>query len=122
MKTLLHPLFMGCLILWISNQLLELNNIYFSPLYSYLDDLLCFPLILTFILAVQRSYFNNDNITIPISHIVFAVAAFIICFELLLPSFSDKYTADVLDVIVYGIGSFAFFKFINKPFASVTSK
>lgn len=122
MKTLLHPLFLVCLVLWSANQLLELNNIYIKPLYSYLDDLLCFPLVLTFILAVQRSYFNDKNITIPAFHIVLAVAAFVLCFELVLPIFKAKFTADIIDVFAYSIGAFSFYIFINRPLTSVPAK
>lgn len=122
MKTLLHPLFLICFALWSANQILELNNIYIKPLYSYLDDLLCFPLILTFILAVQRNYFNDKNITIPASHVVLAVAAFTLCFELVLPFFRAKFTADIIDVFAYSTGALAFYVFINRPLASAPAK
>lgn len=119
MKTLKHPFFIVCFVLWVANQLLELSGIYIRPLYSYLDDLLCFPLTLTIILAAQRAYFNNYSITIPVSHAVFAVAAFTFCFELVLPLFSEKYTADMQDVLAYSIGAFGFEVFLNKPLAPI---
>lgn len=119
MKVLQHPVFILCAALWIINQLLELNSVYVWPLHAYLDDLICFPLILTFILAVQRSYFKNDKMIMPISKTAFAVAAFAFCFELVLPRFREVYTADVLDVIAYSIGAIIFQLFINKPSASV---
>lgn len=117
MRTLQHPFFIVCFVLWGFNQLLELKDIYIWPLFSYLDDLLCFPLTLSFILTVQRLYFNNPNITIPIQHTIFAVAAFTFCFELVLPACSGIYTADVLDVVAYSFGAVGFHLFINKPLA-----
>jgi hypothetical protein len=115
MKTLLQPFFLICCALWILNQLLEQNKIFVLPLFSYLDDLLCLPLTLYFILAVQRLYFRNQGIIIPISHILFAIAAFTVYFELVLPAFSKTYTADVLDVVAYSIGALAFHIIGNKP-------
>lgn len=115
MKTLQLPVFILCILLWVSNQLLELNNIFIWPLHAYLDDLLCLPLVLTFILAVQRAYFKNHRIIIPLRHTFFAVAAFSVCFELVLPLFRDVYRADVLDVLAYSAGAFLFQVLINKP-------
>lgn len=115
MKSLQHPLFIICILLFCLNRALEQAQLYVWPLYAYLDDLLCLPLTLGLILAVQRSYFQNQNMTIPVRHIVFAVAAFSVCFELLLPLYKPLYTADLLDVAAYAVGATVFHQLMNKP-------
>ncbi|MFD2999819.1 magnesium citrate secondary transporter [Pontibacter toksunensis] len=115
MKSLQHPLFLICLLLFCLNRMLELGQVFLWPLYAYLDDLLCLPLTLSLILAVQRAYFRNQSIAIPVKHIFFAVAAYAVCFELLLPLYKPLYTADVLDVLAYALGAVAFHLFMNKP-------
>ncbi|RDV14363.1 hypothetical protein DXT99_14660 [Pontibacter diazotrophicus] len=115
MKSLQHPLFIICILLFCLNRALEQAQLYVWPLYAYLDDLLCLPLTLGLILTVQRVYFQNQTIVIPVRHIVFAVAAFSVCFELLLPLYKPLYTADVLDVMAYTLGAFIFHQLMNKP-------
>ncbi|WP_162054045.1 hypothetical protein [Pontibacter pamirensis] len=115
MKSLQHPLFVICILLFCLNRALEQAQVYVWPLYAYLDDVLCMPLTLGIILTVQRVYFQNQSMTIPVRHIIFAVAAFSVCFELLLPLYKLLYTADVLDVVAYALGAFAFHHSMNKP-------
>jgi len=115
MRTLLNPFFIACAVLWGVNQLLEINGIYLWPLFGYLDDLVCFPLVLGGILTVQRVYFSCNSITLPFQHVIFAVVMFTVCFELVLPYFRAVYTADALDAIAYSAGALGFQVFINKP-------
>jgi hypothetical protein len=118
MRTLRHPLFLLCALLFCLNRALELGQVYIWPLYAYLDDLLCLPLTLGIILAVQRAYFRNDSMTVPVAHIAFAVTALSLFFEALLPLYKGLYTADVLDVGVYALGALVFHLYINKPLAA----
>lgn len=115
MKSLQHPLFITSCLLFCLNRALEQAQVYVWPLYAYLDDLLCLPLTLGLILAAQRVYFRNRSMILPVRHVVFAVAAFSICFELLLPLYKPEYTADVLDIASYTFGAIAFHLSMNKP-------
>ena len=115
MKSLRHPLFITCILLFFLNRILEQMHFYIWPLYAYLDDLLSMPLTLGFILAVQRAYFKDQGMTIPVRHIIFAVAAFSVCFELFLPLYKHVYTADMLDVLAYVSGAILFHQLMNKP-------
>lgn len=108
-------MFLSCTLLFCLNRALEQAQVYIWPLYAYLDDLLCLPLTLGLILAVQRAYFQHQSMTIPVRHIVLAVVAFGICFELLLPLYKPLYTADIVDVLAYILGAIAFHLFMNKP-------
>ena len=115
MRTLLHPLFLACLSLFCLNQALEQAQVYIWPLHTHLDDLLCLPIALRIVLAGQRAYFRNPRMVLPVRHIVFAVAAFSVCFELLFPLYKTLYTADALDVLAYMLGARIFYIYLNKP-------
>ncbi|WP_299989871.1 hypothetical protein [uncultured Pontibacter sp.] len=115
MHTLLHPVFLVCALLFVGNQALELAGFYFPLLFSYLDDLLAMPIVLTIILAAERIYFQNDKFVLPLAWLVVTVVAFSVFFELLLPPIYSKHTADWLDVMAYTLGALIFQFSINKP-------
>jgi hypothetical protein len=118
MRILRHPLFLLCALLFCLNRALELGQVYIWPLYAYLDDLLCLPLTLSVILAAQRAYFKDDEMTVPLAHIAFAVTAFSLFFEVLLPLYKKLYTADVLDIGAYALGAVFFQVYMNRPLAA----
>ena len=115
MRTLRHPLFLLCLALFCLNQALERAQVYIWPLHTHLDDLLCLPITLRMVLAVQHLYFRDSNMVLPVRHTAFAVAAYSVCFELLLPRYKILYTADALDVLAYMLGGMLFHIYLNKP-------
>ncbi|WP_162428073.1 magnesium citrate secondary transporter [Pontibacter pudoricolor] len=114
MRTFAHPVFIACLTLFCLNQLLEWQHVYIAPLHSYLDDVLCMPVVLTVALAAERVYFGNYSFVLPLYYSLWAVLLFSIFFELLLPRLSDLYTADVWDVLCYSCGAVLFHFSINK--------
>ncbi|WP_187263409.1 magnesium citrate secondary transporter [Pontibacter beigongshangensis] len=115
MQTLRHPFFLLCFFLFLLNQVLELSGIFLWPLHTHLDDLLCLPLALTVVLAAERWYFKRPGFVLPVSYILSAFAVFAVVFELLLPLFFTRYTADALDVQAYAAGGLAFYLILNKP-------
>jgi hypothetical protein len=117
MRTFSQPLFILCLLLFCLNQVLEWQHIFISPLYQYLDDLLCMPLVLTISLATERLYFGNYNFTLPPKYSLVAVLVFSVYFEVVLPLLSPVYTADVLDVLCYTFGVMVFHRTVNRPLA-----
>ncbi|MHA6248621.1 magnesium citrate secondary transporter [Pontibacter sp. CAU 1760] len=119
MQSLRHPLFLVCFALFCLNQFLEQAQVYVWPLHAYLDDLLCLPISLQIILAVQRAYFKNPAMVLPARHIAFAVIAYSVCFEWLLPLYKPVYTSDSWDVLAYAIGAVVFYTFLNKPLRSI---
>lgn len=107
-------IFIILVITFILNQLIEFLGIKLLFFHSYLDDLLCFPIILSVILFIHRQWrLKNKYFILPISHIIVSVFVFVIIFELLLPCISLKFTADIFDIVAYVVGSIFFFKFIN---------
>lgn len=80
---------------------------------SYLDDLLCLPLVLSLILLIRRRVVRGHDV-LPIGHSLFALVVFSLYFEILLPLLSDRYTADPWDVVMYLAGWFIFNFWINR--------
>lgn len=114
MKTLLQPLFLTACALFGINQLLEFHHIFLPYVHAYLDDVLCFPIVLTLILFLFRTAILKDpNFCLSSYQIAFAVAYFAFAFEEVLPYFSSEYTSDVLDVVFYAIGGGIFGKWMQ---------
>jgi len=80
-----------------------------SIINNYLNDLLCIPIILSisqfFVQKIKRDtkYVLKKNI------IFFVVVYYSIYFEYYLPKITIRYTADILDVIMYCIGGYIFY-------------
>ncbi|TNF27396.1 MAG: magnesium citrate secondary transporter, partial [Bacteroidetes bacterium] len=59
-RTLTNPIFLLCVALAATNQVLEKAFGIFAPIvHCYLDDLLCFPIVLTLGLAMYRYFSPN---------------------------------------------------------------
>lgn len=114
MKTpLLHPVFVAAFGLATLNQCVEKGFGIFIPfVHSYLDDVLCFPIVLTVGLAAYR--LADKNYTLTKWHIWPLFLIFIIVFEVYMPTQSARYTADFFDILAYALGIFIFEKSINK--------
>ncbi|KAA3439488.1 hypothetical protein [Rufibacter hautae] len=80
---------------------------------SYLDDLLCLPLLLTVTLFLMRMLYG-PQVRFTKYHIGFVVAYVSLVFELLLPRYMERYTSDLLDVVLYALGGWFFHRFLNK--------
>lgn len=112
-RTLSNPMFLISVVLATTNQILEKGfGIFLPVIHSYLDDLLCFPIVLTLGLAMYR-YFK-PNYQLSAWHIWPTVIVYSVYFEWYLPHTSTVYTADVLDVLMYVLGALIFQRFINR--------
>ena len=112
-RTLSNPVFLVCLLLASVNQVLEKVFGVFVPLvHSYLDDLLCLPIVLTFGLAVYRWY--DKNYKLSLWHMIPVFIVYTIYFDVYLPQLSSAYTADAWDVLAYLCGLTIFDYFINR--------
>ncbi|MBO0357945.1 hypothetical protein J0X19_08315 [Hymenobacter sp. BT186] len=82
----------------------------------HLADLLALPLELTLILYfMRRWYFRRPSFVLPASWIVSTWVVFAGWFEVLLPLFDRRATADPLDVLAYAVGGFIFRRWLNRP-------
>ncbi len=109
-------IFIFALLLFCTNQLIEGAGFFLPALHSYLDDLLCLPIVLTVILAVQRRFvLRTAAYTLPFSHTLLAVVLYGVLFEIILPHFFRRGTADALDWLLYAAGGLIFHLRINLP-------
>jgi len=114
LKVFRNPVFLTALFLFVVTHLLKFIGISFTFANAYLDDLVCFPLLLTGILAFHRSVqFRNSAYVLPLGHLAFGVVFYGILFEVILPALQSSSIADPLDVIAYSTGAIIFQVFIN---------
>lgn len=111
---ILHPIFLVAVLLAATNQLLERNGIFLPFIHSYLDDLLCFPIVLTVGLAGYRLIHQDDSYTLGPWQVWATVVLYAVMFEWVLPSYSPIYTADALDVLAYAVGTVVFLRWVNR--------
>jgi len=71
---------------------------------NYLNDLLCMPIVLKICKYAIRFIKKDEHITIPIKISFTLTVLYALYFEFLLPKFNNRYTADVIDVILYFVG------------------
>ena len=112
-KTLTNKVFLICLMLAAINQTLEkVFGIFIPFINSYLDDVLCFPIVLTFGLAVYRAV--DKQYTLTPAHLIITFVVYSVYFEWYLPQISDIATSDAWDLLAYAIGLTIYGYFINK--------
>lgn len=113
-------IFWYSLVLFIANQLLEQAGIFIPFVHSYLDDLLCPPIVLGFALFVQQQFtYQNPQYKLSRGMVLFFAVWYSLIFEVILPLNSIKFHADVFDVVAYLVGSYIFFNFGNRPAKSL---
>lgn len=78
-------------------------------IYSYLDDILCIPIVLYITSYIMRRI-EKDRVDFQFLsfHIYTAVVVFSIIFEIILPFISIRYTDDIMDVLCYALGGVVF--------------
>ena len=74
---------------------------------SYLEDLLCLPLLLSCTLLLMRKL--KRLTALHAGHLLFTVVYVAVLFEGILPELSARYTADPHDVICYALGGLIFY-------------
>ncbi|MBC8213173.1 MAG: hypothetical protein H8E71_00820 [Candidatus Marinimicrobia bacterium] len=99
------------LLIFIGNQIAQSIGFYSHFSSSYLDDLICFPIVFFIIQWVHRQLYDV-NFKLPVFHLFIGVLFFSIIFEIILPQFSNKYTGDFYDIGFYIFGAIIFY-FIN---------
>lgn len=106
------------LLFWLSSGIFLLNLLllrlpiqlpaFFS---SHLNDLLCMPIVLSICHYIIRKMNPNKKLKINLFS-AFSLAAFYsVYFEFYLPRVTERYTYDVMDVILYFTGAFIFWLF-----------
>lgn len=99
--------------LFLINQLAEHQGLHFKWISSYLDDVLCMPIVLGLTLLIFKS-FRGKNYIFPVGFIGLSTAYVGLMAEFVFPKYSDAFTYDPYDFIAYGIGACLFFFLGNK--------
>jgi hypothetical protein len=103
---------LGFLILgFMGNQVLERCGIRVPFLYSYLDDLLVVPITLGIYHLLPHPA-KKPSIH-PLLFTLVCVLGYSFHFEVLMPSISNKYTADMWDVVAYCCGALFYTGFMQ---------
>lgn len=115
-RTLSNPVFLLCVTLAAANQVLEkVFGVFIPVIHSYLDDVLCLPIVLTLGLAVYRCF--RPNYELSAWHMWPVLVVYSVYFEWYLPQTSSVYTSDGIDVLMYLVGLTVFSYFINRKYA-----
>jgi hypothetical protein len=75
----------------------------------YLNDFLCMPIVFTICLKAVHLIKKDNSIRLPLAIIVTLTSLYAIYFELYLPGVTTRYTADLLDVVMYFAGAILFY-------------
>ncbi|MFD2516670.1 hypothetical protein [Salinimicrobium flavum] len=86
----------------------------------YLNDFLCMPIILSLCLLTVQKLKKDSNIRLSLFTVLSLATFYSIYFEILLPQFMERYTADVIDVILYFTGSVLFYYLQEPPLPEKT--
>ena len=80
---------------------------------SYLNDLLCMPVVLGICLSIIRRFSKNELLRISLFSAFSLAALYSVYFELYLPEVTARYTSDIMDVLLYFAGAIIFW-FVQK--------
>lgn len=75
----------------------------------YGKDFLCMPIVLTICLTAVRFLKKDQSINLTLFTVLSLCTFYSIYFEAYLPKVHSRYTADLLDVIMYFSGGFLFY-------------
>ena len=106
---LLNATFILYALIFIIFEALKFTGVHFPEwATSYLNDFLCMPIILTICLKMVHYLTKDRSIKISIAQALVLTCFYAIYFELILPQFVDRYTADLVDVLLYFTGATLF--------------
>lgn len=75
----------------------------------YVNDFLCMPIVLTICFEVVHLIKRDSNIRLSLFSILSLTVLYSLYFEVYLPKVTLRYTADILDVLMYLSGSLLFY-------------
>jgi len=107
-------LVIGCVAIFIVHQLLQkVFNISLPYIDSYLDPLLCMPILL-YLLLIERKYFWKQKVTSLSWATIVAASVFIIVIaEILFPIWNAAFVFDTIDIVLYCLGAAFFYCCMN---------
>lgn len=84
-------------------------------MFHYLNDFLVIPIVGLICLYAVWWLKKDRNIRLGVVSIVTLVVIYSLYFEVYLPERSERYTADVLDVVCYAAGGVVFYFLQKRP-------
>lgn len=81
---------------------------------AYINDFLCMPIVLTTCLFVVHLIKRDRSIRLSLFSILSLTIFYAVYFEVVLPRINPRYTADLIDVLMYFSGSLIFYLLQNK--------
>lgn len=107
-NVILSYYFLSHLLVYIVYNLVRMSFDSSMFLDGYLNDYLCFPLVLSLILMETRYVKKDQNVQLPLISIVFLFLYWSAYFEWYLPQHNPRYTADYIDILMYALGCTTF--------------
>ena len=118
-----YPLVCFLLALYVVHLVLKFGRVPVPLFFShYFADLLCMPLLLSSAVLFMRWLRTEEGLYLSGGKILVATLYVSLVFESVLPLFFQRYTADVWDVVMYGVGGGLFFVFQQRFFPMNPSK
>ena len=119
MRVFQNPAWLSCVILFITHQFFQKILGWDSLILdSYLDPLLCLPIFMGMMLIERRFFLKKRNYnkiyTFSILETIIITIVLSIIFEEGFPWWSDQFTRDNFDYMLYFVGALFFYFFINK--------
>ena len=107
-----YPFLVFLLALYVVHLVLKFGRVPVPPFFShYFADLLCMPLLLSSTVLFMRWVRADASLYLSGAMILVASLYVSLVFECVLPLFFQRYTADVWDVVMYGVGGGLFYVF-----------
>lgn len=115
MSILKNPLFIGIFALSLGIYLAKIIGLILpSWIHNYLSNVLCMPLVLSLCLVVVRMIHKNNSLFVPMGAVIGLTLYYALYFEWWLPQNNTRYTTDIIDVVLYIVGSALFYIFQKK--------
>ena len=109
MRTL-NVFFYFSILIFFSILILKRFAVFLPPwIYSYVNDFLCMPVVLTIALKVVHWIKKDHSVRLPLLLVLTLTTFYAVYFEYYMPRVETRYTGDWLDVIMYFAGAFTFY-------------
>lgn len=107
-----YPFLVFLLVLYVVHLVLKFGRVPVPVFFShYFADLLCMPLLLSGAALFMRWLRADAGLYLSGAMILVATLYVSLVFECVLPPFFQRYTTDVWDVVMYGVGGGLFYFF-----------
>ncbi|SHK83175.1 hypothetical protein SAMN05444266_101293 [Chitinophaga jiangningensis] len=119
MKQLFDPLFTGYCLVWLAVHYCRQKGIILPFINGQLTDFVAVPAIAHLTLTITRQYIiRQPAYRYPLVYLLFIALYTTLLLEVIMPGFSRRYTADLLDAAAYLSGGL-FYYFVHQRLHSI---